>query len=77
MYAYDIRMIYVSEEFWPAASQSPGQSPIEVLSPSVGSPHHSEPEPEQSAQQLQAADDWWWSGDGGGKTTCAKPVQQN
>ena len=35
-------------------SQSPGQSPTAVLSPLVGSPHHSEPEPEQSAQQLQA-----------------------
>ncbi|CAL1143598.1 unnamed protein product [Cladocopium goreaui] len=42
-----------SEVQWFLDAQSPGQSPIEVLSPSVGSPHHSEPEPEQSAQQLQ------------------------
>eukprot|EP00438_Fugacium_kawagutii_P022718 Skav216424 [mRNA] locus=scaffold3139:236299:240250:- [translate_table: standard] len=34
-------------------AQSPGHSPSAV-SPSAGSPHHSEPEPEQSAQQLQA-----------------------
>lgn len=42
-----------SEVQWFLDAQSPGQSPIEVLSPSVGSPHHSVPEPEQSAQQLQ------------------------
>ena len=67
LYRYDI---YVSEESWAAASQSPGQSPSAVLSPSVGSPHHSEPEPEQSAQQLQAAlGECWWFGDLGG-TLC-------
>ena len=67
IYRYDI---YVSEESWAAASQSPGQSPSAVLSPSVGSPHHSEPEPEQSAQQLQAAlGECWWFGDLGG-TLC-------